>query len=58
MINFRVDDLDLFVKKLTAKGVAVMERQDSDDGKFASIIDPDGTKIQFWQAKPKPPTTR
>ena len=45
MINFRVDDLDLFVKKLTAKGVAVMERQDSDDGKFASIIDPDGTKI-------------
>ena len=34
MINFGVDDLDLFLKKVSAKGVAIMERQDSDDGKF------------------------
>ena len=53
MVNFGVDDLDLLVKKLTAKGVKVMERQDSDDGKFAAILDPDGTKVQFWQPKPK-----
>ena len=57
MVNFGVDDLDLLAKKLAAKGVTVVERQDSDDGKFGSIIDPDGTKIQFWQPKPKAPKT-
>ena len=50
MINFAVDDLDAFVAKLKAKGVAILKRQDDETGKFASILDPDGTKIELWQA--------
>jgi len=33
-----------------AKGVTVLDRNDSDpNGKFAWILDPDGTKIELWQ---------
>jgi predicted enzyme related to lactoylglutathione lyase len=52
MINFAVDDLDAFIARLTAKGVAVLKRDDSDpSGRFAWILDPDGTKIELWQPK-------
>lgn len=54
MIDFAVDDLDAFLGKLKAKGVAVIKRDDSDpSGAFAWIIDPDGTKIELWQPKKK-----
>ena len=50
MINFAVDDLDAFLAGLEAKGVEVKDRQQMDGmGKFAWILDPDGTKIEFWQ---------
>jgi predicted enzyme related to lactoylglutathione lyase len=49
MINFAVDDLDSFVKQLEGKGVTILKRQQDDTGKFASILDPDGTKIELWQ---------
>ena len=52
MINFAVDDLDALVAKLTAKGVTILKRDDKDpNGKFAWILDPDGTKIELWQPK-------
>ena len=52
MVNFAVDDLDAFVSRLQAKGVAILKRDDSDSsGRFAWIVDPDGTKIELWQAK-------
>ncbi|CAN7345775.1 VOC family protein [Caulobacter sp. LjRoot300] len=52
MINFAVDDLDAYLARLKAKGVAVLKRDDSDPtGKFAWILDPDGTKIELWQPK-------
>lgn len=54
MIDFAVDDLDAFLAKLKAKGVAVIKRDDSDpSGAFAWIMDPDGTKIELWQPKAK-----
>ncbi len=50
MLNFAVDDLDAFLTRLKAKGVAILKRDDSDpNGKFAWILDPDGTKIELWQ---------
>ena len=50
MINFAVDDLDGFLVALEAKGVEVKGRQEMDGmGKFAWILDPDGTKIEFWE---------
>ncbi|HEX4534082.1 MAG TPA: VOC family protein [Rhizomicrobium sp.] len=50
MLDFAVDDMDAIVAKLTAKGVPILKRDDSDpSGKFAWIMDPDGTKIELWQ---------
>jgi predicted enzyme related to lactoylglutathione lyase len=50
MIDFAVDDLSAFLDRLKAKGVAVLKRDDSDpSGKFAWIVDPDGTKIELWE---------
>ena len=53
MINFAVDDLDDFLAGLEAKGVEVKGRQQMDGlGKFAWILDPDGTKIELWEPAP------
>lgn len=55
MLNFAVDDLTAYLDRLKAKGVAVLKRDDSDpSGKFAWIVDPDGTKIELWEPKAKP----
>jgi len=52
MIDFAVDDLDAFVARLKSKGVAIVKQDDSDpSGKFAWLLDPDGTKIELWQPK-------
>lgn len=53
MINFAVDDLDAFVKRLEGKGVKILKREQDNTGKFASILDPDGTKIELWQPPAK-----
>ncbi len=53
MLNFAVDDMDAFVKRLQAKGVTILKREADATGKFASILDPDGTKIEFWEPKTK-----
>lgn len=52
MVDFAVDDLDAFVARLVDRGVMILKRDDKDpNGKFAWIIDPDGTKIELWQPK-------
>ena len=52
MINFAVDDMDAILARVTAKGVPILKRDDSDAfGRFAWIQDPDGTKIELWQPK-------
>jgi predicted enzyme related to lactoylglutathione lyase len=53
MINFGVDDMDAFLAKLKAKGVVPIKREADATGSFAWIMDPDGTKIELWQPKPK-----
>lgn len=56
MINLAVDDLAAFCDRLTANGVPILKRDDSDpSGKFEWIMDPDGTKIELWQPAPKTP---
>lgn len=55
MLNFAVDDLSAFLDRLKAKAVTVLKRDDSDpSGKFAWIVDPDGTKIELWEPKRAP----
>ena len=54
MLNFAVDDLGAFIARLQKHGVRILKRDDTDPyGKFAWIIDPDGTKIELWQPKAK-----
>ena len=50
MINYRVDDLDALLEKLTAAGVWVdPKREDYGYGRFAWIKDCDGHRVELWQ---------
>lgn len=54
MVNFAVDDLPAFLDRLKRKGVTVLKRDDTGaNGRFAWIVDPDGTKIELWEPKAK-----
>jgi predicted enzyme related to lactoylglutathione lyase len=48
-----VDDLDAYVARLEAKGVNILKREEDQTGKFATILDPNGTKLEFWQPPAK-----
>jgi predicted enzyme related to lactoylglutathione lyase len=53
MINYRVDDLDTFVKQLSDAGIAVDPVDTWADGegmgKFTHLYDPEGNRIELWQ---------
>ena len=55
MVNLRVDDADGLAAVLTAKGVEVLaeRRQQSEDGVFWYVVDPDGTLLELWQPAAK-----
>jgi predicted enzyme related to lactoylglutathione lyase len=50
MVNYRVDDLHALVKALREEGCNVLEKIDeSEYGKFAWVIDPEGNEVELWQ---------
>ncbi len=50
MVNYRVEDLDAVVSALKAEGCNVLDDvQDSEYGKFAWVIDPEGNKVELWE---------
>ena len=50
MINYRVEDLHALIKALKEEGCTVLENIDeSDYGKFAWVIDPEGNKVELWE---------
>jgi len=50
MVNLRVEDLDGLLAKLRAQGARVLDRrEDSSDGKFGYVVDPDGTLLELWE---------
>jgi predicted enzyme related to lactoylglutathione lyase len=50
MVNYRVDDLHALVQALKAEGCQVLDKIDeSEYGKFAWVIDPEGNKVELWQ---------
>lgn len=52
MLNFRVNELDAILARLTAAGVAVTTNPDWDMpgvGRFARIHDPEGNPIELWE---------
>jgi predicted enzyme related to lactoylglutathione lyase len=56
MINYAVDDLNAFLARLKAKGVAVIKQTDDDaNGRFAWILDPEGNKVELWEPKRSSP---
>lgn len=52
MINYRVENLAELLVELKKEGVTqIGELQEFDYGKFAHIMDPEGNKIELWEAK-------
>ena len=50
MVNYRVDDLHAVVAALKAEGCNVLDKiDDSEYGKFAWVIDPEGNKVELWE---------
>jgi predicted enzyme related to lactoylglutathione lyase len=50
MVNYRVEDLHAVVAALKAEGCKVLDKIDeSEYGKFAWVIDPEGNKVELWQ---------
>lgn len=50
MINYRVENLDALLDALKDEGVQIdPHREDTDYGRFAWIIDPDGNRIELWE---------
>lgn len=55
MLNLAVDDLSAVLARLEAAGVPILRRDDDDpNGRFAWLLDPDGTKIELWEPKTAP----
>ena len=50
MVNYRVADLAALVRELRAEGCNVLDKtEDSEYGKFAWVIDPEGNKVELWE---------
>jgi predicted enzyme related to lactoylglutathione lyase len=51
MINYRVADLAALLTVLREEGCDVLEKtDDSEFGKFGWVMDPEGNKVELWQA--------
>jgi predicted enzyme related to lactoylglutathione lyase len=50
MVNLRVDQADELADQLKAKGANVLDRREqTDDGVFRYVVDPDGTLLELFQ---------
>ena len=51
MINYRVQNIEDFVKVLKEKGITVLDEitDYGEIGKFVHILDPEGNKIELWE---------
>jgi predicted enzyme related to lactoylglutathione lyase len=53
MLNFRVADLDRVLDELRTEGVEVIDRvEETPQGRFGWIVDPEGNRIELWQPAP------
>ena len=52
MINYRVDNLAELLDQLRADGIDIVGGPEShENGSFAWIMDPEGNKVELWEAK-------
>jgi predicted enzyme related to lactoylglutathione lyase len=53
MVNYRVADLHALVAALKAEACDVLEKvEESEYGKFAWVMDPEGNKVELWEPPP------
>jgi predicted enzyme related to lactoylglutathione lyase len=53
MVNYRVEDLHALINVLKEEGCNVLEKVDeSEYGKFAWVMDPEGNKVELWEPPP------
>ncbi|MCL4812769.1 MAG: VOC family protein [Vicinamibacteraceae bacterium] len=53
MVNYRVADLHALVAALREEGCHVLDKlEESEFGKFAWVIDPEGNKVELWEPPP------
>ena len=51
MVNYRVENLEWLVGELKTEGVTLLDEIEvCEYGKFAHILDPEGNKIELWEA--------
>jgi predicted enzyme related to lactoylglutathione lyase len=51
MINYRVENIEALVEELKKEGVTILDNVETYDyGKFVHILDPEGNKIELWEA--------
>jgi catechol 2,3-dioxygenase-like lactoylglutathione lyase family enzyme len=50
MVNYRVDNLEELLTELEQSGVAVERGETQEYGSFAWVTDPEGNRIELWQA--------
>ena len=53
MINYRVSHLEQILERLRRDGVKIEKIEDSDFGRFAWIMDPEGNRVELWEPKVK-----
>jgi predicted enzyme related to lactoylglutathione lyase len=49
MINLIVDDMNGLLKAAEARGVKPLHREEDAHGRFATLIDPAGIKVELWE---------
>jgi predicted enzyme related to lactoylglutathione lyase len=50
MVNYRVADLHGLLAALRAEGCEVLDKtEESEDGKFGWVMDPEGNKVELWE---------
>jgi predicted enzyme related to lactoylglutathione lyase len=53
MVNLAVDDLEGILARAMEQGVEpVRTFEDQPNGRFAHILDPEGTTLELWEPKP------
>ena len=58
MVNYRVEDLDAMLAQLAASGIdPVGGIEESESGRFAWVLDPEGNKVELWQPPDEGPST-
>lgn len=55
VINYRVHSMKNMLAHLESKGITITEKEESDFGKFAWINDPEGNRIELWEAPAQAP---